>query len=153
MSRCKYKNEKERKLFYRANYLLSRYNSADRDRFGEEGNLNAKFIVENIFNKPCAHCGKTGWDVIGCNRLDNSKPHTIDNVEPCCKSCNSRLNATKNVNTIKNVYQYDYEGNLIKIWNSIKECGYNGFEMAKIYKSCKDTTKMHKGYRWSFVPL
>lgn len=26
-----------------------------------------------------------------CNRIDNSKPHTKDNVEPCCKSCNSRL--------------------------------------------------------------
>lgn len=53
--------------------------------------VTSKWIVENIFTKPCTHCGITGWEVIGCNRLDNSKPHTKDNVEPCCALCNSRL--------------------------------------------------------------
>ena len=72
----------------RARSLLNAYNQADESRGRGKGDLTPKWIVENIFTKPCAHCGVTGWDIIGCNRLDNSKPHTKDNVEPCCFKCN-----------------------------------------------------------------
>lgn len=75
----------------RAHMLLSAYNQADNKYNRGKGDLTAQWIVERIFSQPCAHCGKEGWDVIGCNRLDNSKPHTMDNVEPCCKECNDRL--------------------------------------------------------------
>ena len=75
----------------RASYLLGRYNQNDKKYNRGKGDLTTKWIVENIFTKPCAHCGKKGWQVIGCNRLDNSLPHTMDNVEPCCKECNDRL--------------------------------------------------------------
>lgn len=75
----------------RAANLLSSYNREDRKRGRGNGDLTAEWIVENIFSKPCAHCGKEGWDVIGCNRLDNNKPHSKDNVEPCCFKCNNTL--------------------------------------------------------------
>ena len=74
----------------RANELLRRYIKMDEIKNRGKGDLTTKWIVENIFSKPCAHCGKIGWDVIGCNRLDNSKPHTKDNVEPCCWDCGKR---------------------------------------------------------------
>ena len=75
----------------RASNLISSYNQQDRINNRGRGDLIAKWVVENILFKPCAHCGKEGWQIIGCNRLDNSKPHTMDNVEPCCWSCNSKL--------------------------------------------------------------
>lgn len=75
----------------RAHNLLSSYKCEDKKHNRGKGDLTAKWIVDNIFSKPCKYCGKTGWDVIGCNRLDNSKPHTKDNVEPCCKECNKKL--------------------------------------------------------------
>lgn len=75
----------------RAKYLLNSYNTTDIIKGRGKGDLTPEWIVENIFTKPCAHCGKEGWNVIGCNRLNNSKPHTKDNVEPCCWECNSRL--------------------------------------------------------------
>ena len=75
----------------RAKGLISAYKEADKKANRGECTLTAEWIVENIFSKPCAHCGKTGWDVIGCNRLDNDKPHTSDNVEPCCLQCNIKL--------------------------------------------------------------
>lgn len=75
----------------RALYLIGSYNQSDKKYNRGKGDLTAKWIVENIFSKPCAHCGKTGWDIIGCNRLDNSKPHTMDNVEPCCFECNRNI--------------------------------------------------------------
>lgn len=75
----------------RASYLLGMYNQSDIKSGRGKGDLTAKWIINYIFTKPCAHCGKTGWKVIGCNRLDNSKPHTKDNVEPCCRSCNCKI--------------------------------------------------------------
>lgn len=86
-----YQVEYDKTPMARANSLLGSYNTADKLRNRGKGDLTAKWIVENIFNKPCAHCGKTGWQIIGCNRLDNSKPHTMDNVEPCCYECNIKL--------------------------------------------------------------
>lgn len=75
----------------RALYLSNSYNQADKKANRGKGDITAQWIVENIFSQPCAHCGKEGWNVIGCNRLDNSLPHTKDNVEPCCFECNCKL--------------------------------------------------------------
>ena len=75
----------------RAWRLLAGYISSDKQYNRGNGDLTAKWIVENIFTKPCAHCGETDWTKIGCNRIDNSKPHTKDNVEPCCAKCNRSL--------------------------------------------------------------
>lgn len=86
-----YKKQYYRTPIGRASHLLGAYNQMDRKANRGQGDLTAKWIVERIFSQPCAHCGKEGWDVIGCNRLDNSLPHTMDNVEPCCLECNIKL--------------------------------------------------------------
>ena len=75
----------------RASKLLYAYNQADIKANRGLGDLTTKWIIDNIFTQPCTYCGKTGWDIVGCNRIDNSKPHTKDNVEPCCGKCNIRL--------------------------------------------------------------
>lgn len=75
----------------RAINLLNRYNQSDKEYNRGKGDITAEWIVENIFSKPCAHCGKEGWEIIGCNRINNDLPHTKDNVEPCCLNCNCRL--------------------------------------------------------------
>lgn len=92
----------------RAYQLIGGYSNADKKNGRGNCNLTAKWMVENILTKPCAHCGKEGWDVIGCNRLDNSKPHTKDNVEPCCKECNLKLAA-------KDASQYMKQFNRFKL--------------------------------------
>ena len=78
----------------RASNLVSNYQLADRNANRGECTLSAKWVVENIFTKPCHYCGKEGWDAIGCDRIDNSKPHTPDNVVPCCYECNCKRNRT-----------------------------------------------------------
>lgn len=75
----------------RAHKLVTAYKSSDKKYGRGEGDLTAEWIVQNIFSKPCVYCGETDWRKIGCNRLDNTKPHTMDNVEPCCSKCNIRL--------------------------------------------------------------
>lgn len=87
-----YNKEYNKTPMGRASMLLRAYNNADKKRGRGKGDLTAQWIVENIFTKPCAHCGISGWEVIGCNRLDNDKPHTKYNVETCCFKCNTSLN-------------------------------------------------------------
>lgn len=99
LNKCKkYCKEDRDSPIVRASRLLSNYNYSDRIRFRGKGDLTTQWIVDNIFTKPCAHCGKIGWEVIGCNRLDNSKPHTKDNVEPCCFPCNNKLHSDEITN-------------------------------------------------------
>lgn len=145
----------------RAHYLLQAYNQKDKLHRRGKGDLTAQWIVENIFSKPCTHCGKEGWNVIGCNRLNNDLPHTMDNVEPCCKECNDKL---QNLAQNKRVYQYTLDGVLVKVWESIKECVENGFARNCVWRACKGEyycnkrkkmihTDIYKGYRWSYTPL
>lgn len=89
--RNKYHNEYTKTPMGRASYLTSAYDKEDKKYNRGECTVTAKWIVENIFTQPCKHCGETDWTKLGCNRLDNSKPHTPDNVEPCCGKCNLLL--------------------------------------------------------------
>lgn len=75
----------------RAINLLSGYRRSDKKYNRGECTITGEWIVDNIFSKPCVHCGETDWHKLGCNRIDNNLPHTPDNVEPCCFPCNIKL--------------------------------------------------------------
>lgn len=142
----------------RASKLLSNYNRNDKNQERGKGNLTAQWIYHNILFKPCAHCGKTGWDVIGCNRLDNAKPHTKDNVEPCCFECNVALHGAEikgvshsNTTLMKRVDQIDkITGEIINSWSCAWECRKKGFAPNHILECCNGKRKTHKGYIWKF---
>ena len=101
-----YQSNKEKKAAYNADYrdpqthpmnwaknMVAKYRQMDRDRgFGDKDTISVDYFIQHIANQPCAHCGVQGIGLIGCNRLDNTKPHTIDNVEPCCFKCNMKEN-------------------------------------------------------------
>lgn len=149
--------DKQRRLNYmrttmgRASHLVQGYKKEDEKHNRGECTLTKEWIVENIFSKPCTHCGKTGWEIIGCNRLDNSKPHTPDNVEPCCEECNKKLNFKE---MSKQVFQYTLEGELIGVWESTQEIERKlGFCHSKISACCLGKRKTHKGFRWGYTPL
>lgn len=74
----------------RAKSLISGYRRNDKKYNRGECTLNAKWMVEHIINQPCHYCGENDWRKIGCDRIDNSKPHTPDNVVPCCFECNCK---------------------------------------------------------------
>lgn len=139
-------NEKRRNIpIYRAKYLIDCYKHQDKLYNRGKGDLTAQWIVDNIFSKPCAHCGKTGWKVIGCNRLDNSKPHTMDNVEPCCMECNVEL-----VHPKKKLDQIDMvTGQVIRTWNSTMDARRNGFIHAS--DVCLGKRKQDKGYIFKYI--
>ena len=62
----------------------------------------------SFWQKPCSYCGDQ-IETIGLDRIDNSMGYTIENVTPCCKSCNalkSNMNAADFVNRCGKVYAY-----------------------------------------------
>ena len=76
-----------------AKRIVNSYKKMDRERgFDPNQTISAEWFLQNIAYRPCAHCGLQAIGLIGCNRLDNTKGHTIDNVEPCCFKCNAREN-------------------------------------------------------------
>ena len=140
-----YSKEYRKTPMGRAVYLINDYKRNDKLYNRGECTLTAKWIVDNIFTKPCAHCGKSGWQIIGCNRLDNSRPHTEDNVEPCCMECN-----VEEIHPQKKLLQIDKEtGEIVHIWESTMEARRGGF----IHASCvaNGRRKQDKGYIFKFM--
>lgn len=74
----------------RAVHLVCGYRQSDKNANRGECTLTAKWIVDNIFTSKCHWCGETDWNKLGCDRIDNDKPHTPDNVNPCCEDCNNK---------------------------------------------------------------
>ena len=147
--KVEYNKQRRKTQIGRASYLLAAYNKED-EKYGRgKGDLTPQWIVENIFSKQCAHCDETDWHKLGCNRLDNSKPHTMDNVEPCCHKCNLELVGFG----AKKVYQYTLEGELVKVWDSVTSCEKEGFHKGHVSNCCLGKQKKHKGYIWSYEPM
>jgi hypothetical protein len=69
----------------REKQLLSSYKTIDK-RKGFMNNLTEDWIKENITSKSCIYCDDT--ENLGCDRIDNTKGHIMDNCVPCCKECN-----------------------------------------------------------------
>lgn len=79
----------------RANCLTGRYRQTDKQKgfLNIDNQVDSNFILNNIFTKSCIYCGESDWKKLGCDRIDNSKPHTIDNVVCSCWDCNHERNA------------------------------------------------------------
>lgn len=95
----------------RAVYLINAYKKADKvkKRLSEETITNyvsSQWIIENVFNSKCHYCGETDWTKLGCDRIDNTKPHTIDNIVPCCRHCNCKKH-TKSYEEFKQNKDYE----------------------------------------------
>lgn len=78
----------------RAKYLELNYKRLDEENNRGECTLTEEWIVENIFTQPCHYCGETDWRLLGADRIDNTKPHTPENVVPCCSYCNAKKHTT-----------------------------------------------------------
>lgn len=77
----------------RALNLINSYRTFDKNR-GYETELPLNWIIERIFNSTCVYCGESDWHKLGCDRIDNTKGHTTDNVVCSCLSCNAKRRAT-----------------------------------------------------------
>lgn len=70
----------------KASKMCSSYRTKDR-RMRYDFDLDLDWLIKNILFKTCTYCGTKKY--IGCDRIDNNKGHTKDNVIPCCHVCNA----------------------------------------------------------------
>lgn len=73
----------------RANNLLCSYRKSDKGHNRGECTLTKEWIIENIFKSACVYCGETDWKKLGCDRIDDTRPHTPENCVCACKKCNT----------------------------------------------------------------
>ena len=83
--------------------MISSYKHKDKVNNTSICDIDIDWMIENIINKPCYYCGDTHR--IGCDRIDNSKGHTKDNVVPCCFECNCARNNNFTVDEMKIIGQ------------------------------------------------
>lgn len=87
-------NQRQRNLrqtpIGRAKHLVDAYKQKDIKYGRGECTLTARWIVDNIFSRQCLYCGESDWTKLGCDRIDNDKPHTPKNVVCSCFDCNSK---------------------------------------------------------------
>lgn len=143
---------------YRAKYLLYNYKKEDKLYGRELPDFDSKWIVENIFTKPCK-CGESDWHKLGCDRIDNSIGHIKSNVVSSCLHCNmikpkeDKWKAKYSRNKYKQVDQINpIDGEIVKTWESPTHCKTFGFNRTDIQQCCSNKRKTHKGYIWKYVP-
>lgn len=93
---------------------------------------------------------------------ENPSNNNVDNLEWCTPKYNSNYGTCierrikhsdfhkRAIKQYKPVYQYDLNGNLIRIWGSIKEACESGYCRDKISKCCNGHKESYKGFIWSF---
>ena len=96
----RYQDNKEQKTMYNkqyyqtpigmANCKVNNYSRLDKKHNRGECTITPEWMIDNIFNGRCIYCGETDWRKLGCDRIDNSKPHTPDNVVCSCEKCNTK---------------------------------------------------------------
>ena len=95
-----YTENKEKKLEWRklynktpmgrALYLANSHKREDKKYNRGECSLTSLWVRNYIFPFKCVYCGEDDWRKLGCDRKDNSLPHTPSNVVPCCGDCNTK---------------------------------------------------------------
>lgn len=74
----------------RAQRMCDSYRTVDKKYSRGKSTITAQWVVKNIFTKSCIYCGEDDWRELGCDRIDNDKPHTPENVVCSCRKCNGK---------------------------------------------------------------
>ena len=91
-----------------------------------------------------------GFDIhhIDGNKLNNSI-YNLELVEHKKHTHNHKINEINFKQPRKKVAQYTLNGELVKIWDSIKDTERSGF--SQVGKCCKGIYKQHKGFIWKYI--
>ena len=84
---------------------------------------------------------------------ENPQNNIVSNLEWCDRLYNVRYGTgieRRSKKRSKPVLQYDLEGNFIKEWKSVTECGINGYKQGHVAACCRGERKTHKGFLWEY---
>lgn len=63
----------------------------------------------------------------------------------------TKPNYPKNRADSKKVNQLTMDGQLVKEWQSIQECGRNGFNLSGVWRCCRGKLKHYKKFIWKYA--
>ena len=125
--------------------------------------LVAQTFLPNPENKPCINHKIEGDEGKKINMVIFNEDGTIDKEKSTIEWCtyeennnyathNERIaKANTNGKLSKRVLQLSLDGDLIREWPSIAECGRNGFHFGNVAACCRGERKTHKGFRWMYA--
>lgn len=71
-----------------AKFKCKAYRKTDASKGFDKETVSPEWVVNNIYTSKCVYCGDSEWRHLGCDRIDNGKGHTKDNVVCSCAICN-----------------------------------------------------------------
>ena len=125
--------------------------------------LVAQTFLPNPENKPCINHkiqGKKGKKInMVFFNTDGSINKEKSTIEWCTYEENNNYGghndriskALTNGKRSKRVLQLSLSGDLIREWESIQECGRNGFSKSNVCDCCNGKLKTHKGFKWCYA--
>ena len=122
--------------------------------------LIAETFLENPENKPeVNHIDEDKTNNFVFLNEDGSVDKEKSNLEwkspkdNCNHGTRNERIAKANTNGIRSkpVLQLSLDGDLIREWPSVAECGRNGFSQSAVAACCNGKRKTHKGFLWMFA--
>lgn len=162
----------------RANKLAYHYHWHDINtyKFDCDADFDGQWIIDNIYSGGCIYCGETDWRKLGCDRIDNTKPYTKDNVVCSCARCNKlrsnkfTVDEMKEIGAVirkienrhkdyamrrggKKVACYDSQGNMVKEYICAEQTQEDGYSPRIVRRACQKNNDgyKYKKYFWRYL--
>ena len=128
----------------RAKSLIRTYIKQDKNANRGECTLTYEQLMQ-LWKNGCNWCGETDWHKLGADRIDISKPHTVENCVCACRSCNCGRDKKKEIE------QFTLDGELVKTCNSQLEAAiFYNVGKSCINDCCRGKQKTSCGYIWRY---